>query len=113
MFSLVGFGQTKSHKRGLRIGVLKEVTQVIKFKKKLEVTENPRAVAAITTVLLGPFGAHRIYLGTETKVPIFYTLTLGGGLGILPLIDLICILTTKDLEQYYNNPKVIMWAGER
>lgn len=71
--------------------------------------ENPRAVAIGLTVLLGPFGAHRIYLGTREAVPIFYTLTLGGGLGVLPVIDLIHLIFSKDLSRFVNNEKVIMW----
>ena len=69
-----------------------------------------RPTAMLITILTGPFGGHRIYLGTSEKVPIFYALTLGGGLGILPLIDLICISFTKDLSRYYGNNKIFMWA---
>lgn len=71
--------------------------------------KNPRLVASILTIALGPFGTHRLYLGTDYKVPVFYALTLGGGLGILPLIDLIAILSVDDLEKYRNNTKFIMW----
>jgi TM2 domain-containing membrane protein YozV len=71
--------------------------------------ENTRLVAAILTLTLGPFGAHRLYLGTDAIVPVFYTVTLGGGLGILPVIDLFHILLSKDLSKYYNNSKVFMW----
>ncbi len=72
--------------------------------------ENPRWVAAMLTVGLGLFGVHRMYLGTDMKVPIIYVLTLGGGLGVLPMIDLLAILFTKDLEPYKDNGKVFMWA---
>jgi TM2 domain-containing membrane protein YozV len=72
--------------------------------------ENPRWVAAMLTVGLGLFGVHRMYLGTGMKVPIIYVLTLGGGLGVLPMIDLLAILFTKDLEPYKDNQKVFMWA---
>jgi TM2 domain-containing membrane protein YozV len=89
----------------------------IPFKERLRAKiekakeENPRLVGALLTVALGPFGAHRIYLGTETRVPVFYTLTLGGGLGVLPAIDLFCILFTKDLDRYYANDQIFMWSG--
>lgn len=72
--------------------------------------ENTRLVAALLTLTLGPFGAHRLYLGTDAIVPVFYTVTLGGGLGVLPVIDLFHILLTKDLSKYYNNSKVFMWG---
>ena len=90
-------------------GLVNQVVQVIKKKRPISETENPKVVAAITTVVLGPFGAHRIYLGTDVKVPLFYTLTLGGGLGILPIVDLVCILTADDISKYYDNPHVFMW----
>ncbi len=74
--------------------------------------EPRRWVALSLTVLLGPFGAHRLYLGTETKVPIVYALTLGGGLGVLPLIDLVHFIITPDLSRYQSNGHVFMWKGE-
>jgi len=72
--------------------------------------ENPKVVALILTGTLGVFGAHRIYLGTDPKIPIFYTITLGGGLGVLPTIDFLAILLTKDLSKYYQNDKIFMWS---
>jgi len=69
-----------------------------------------KAVAILLTVALGPFGVHRLYLGTKATVPIIYTVTLGGGLGILPLLDIIAILATPDWTPYLDNDKVIMWA---
>ncbi len=74
--------------------------------------ENKRLVASALTIALGPFGAHRLYLGTEPEVPVAYTLTLGGGLGILPVIDLGHILFTKDLSRYENNVHVFMWGNK-
>lgn len=61
------------------------------------------------TIFLGHFGVHRIYLGTDWKVPLFYTLTLGGGLGLLPLIDLFCIIFTNDLSVYEGISRFFMW----
>jgi len=84
-----------------------------KLLKSDRVQENPRLVAVLLTLALGPFGAHRIYLGTDVKVPVFYTLTLGGGLGILPVIDLLHLLLTKDISVYYDNPRIFMWSGNK
>ena len=78
-----------------------------RIQKRLE--QNPKATAIALTLTLGPFGMHRIYLGTSFSVPIFYTLTLGGGLGILPLSDLLVIIFTKDISKYYNNTHIFMW----
>jgi hypothetical protein len=69
-----------------------------------------RIKAALLTIALGPFGMHRLYLGTKPVVVVFYVFTLGGGLGIIPLIDLVAILATKDLRKYENNDRVFMWA---
>lgn len=82
--------------------------QKIWFKSK----ENPRLYAFCIAVLLGPFGAHRIYLGTRHMVPVAYVLTLGGGLGFIPVIDAILILATKNLEPYQNNPRFFMWTSK-
>ena len=76
------------------------------FQKK----EKPKLTAITLAILLGPFGVHRLYLGTSPHVPIAYTLTLGGGVGILPLTDIIAIIISKDLEKYRNNNKVVMWV---
>ena len=59
-------------------------------------------------LLLGPFGAHRLYLGTTPKVAIIYGITFGG-FGILALIDLGHLLFTKDLDAYRNSDRVFMW----
>lgn len=66
--------------------------------------------AILLAVFLGHFGVHRIYLGTSANVPVVYSLTLGGGFGLLPLMDIIAILTSDDLSEFANNDKVIMWA---
>ncbi len=75
-----------------------------------EKAKHTKLNAVLLAITLGPFGVHRLYLGTEAKVPVIYTLTLGGGLGILPLVDIVAILATPSLELYEDNSKVIMWA---
>lgn len=70
--------------------------------------DNPRLVAIALDVSLGVFGMHRIYLGTDVKVPVFYTLTLGGGM-VLWIADLVLLITTDDITKYMNNPNVFMW----
>lgn len=87
----------------LDVGLESDATQVKppKFKK---------LKAVLLALFLGHFGVHRIYLGTAADVPVVYSLTLGGGLGLLPLLDMVAILTTKNLEQYSNNEQVFMWS---
>lgn len=73
------------------------------------VPENARLVSSTLAVLLGPFAAHRIYLGTTPKVAIIYGVTFGG-FGVLALIDLGHLLFTKDLAPYRNSDRVFMWS---
>lgn len=70
-----------------------------------------KIAAILFAIALGPFGVHRLYLGTGPKVPVVYTITLGGGLGILPLTDIVAIIITRDFEKYVDNPKVVMWIN--
>jgi len=82
----------------------------IKNKNFTEKTkEKTKGGAILMAILTGPIGGHRIYLGTTPFVPIVYALTLGGGMGLLPAIDLIVILLSKDLNNYENNPNIFMW----
>lgn len=71
-------------------------------------TDNVRTVAILLDVSLGVFGAHRMYLGTDLKVPIIYTATVGGAC-VLWLVDLGLLICTKDITPYMNNPNVFMW----
>ncbi|MBK9147422.1 MAG: TM2 domain-containing protein [Flavobacteriales bacterium] len=73
--------------------------------------ENRRGMAIALAVLLGPFGAHRLYLGTTPKVAIAYGLTFGG-FGVVALIDLIQLIAAKDLVRFQDCDRILMWAGE-
>jgi TM2 domain-containing membrane protein YozV len=80
------------------------------FRKK---QKNNRKITAAILAFPFPFGIvglHRIYLGTKPYVPIAYIATLGGVFGILPLIDFCAILLEKDLVNFENNGKVLMWV---
>lgn len=67
-----------------------------------------RGKAILFTVFTGLFGGHRIYFGTHQRTPIIYSITFGG-LGILPLIDLVNIIFTKDLSKFEHKSQIIMW----
>lgn len=69
-----------------------------------------RALTAALAIALGPFGGHRILLGTSPVIPVVYGITFGG-FGLLVLIDLGHILFTHDLRGYMNDRHVLMWAG--
>ena len=80
--------------------LVNDVTKKVKFQ---------RGKAIIFTIFTGLLGGHRIYLGTHQRTPIIYAVTLGG-LGILPLIDLVEIIFTKDLSKFEYRPQIIMWG---
>jgi TM2 domain-containing membrane protein YozV len=71
-------------------------------------TENARLVGSALAVALGPFGAHRLYMGTTPRVAVAYGLTFGG-FGVLVLLDLGHLLFSKDLAPYRDNGRVFMW----
>lgn len=72
-----------------------------------------KLIAIALTLTLGPFGVHRLYLGTAPKVPIAYTLTLGGGFFVLPLIDIFYIIANRDSEMIENNNHLFIWNKKR
>lgn len=76
------------------------------------VTGKDRWIASGLALALGPFAAHRLYLGTNAKVAIVYGLTFGG-FGVLVLIDLGHLLFSKDIDAYRNNDRVFMWTREK
>ena len=83
-----------------------------KIVQKLRKFDNQRAVAIGLDVSLGLFGVHRMYLGTDLKVPVIYTSTIGGG-GVLWLVDLGLLIAVKDITPFKNNSKVFMWNTTR
>ena len=72
--------------------------------------ENPRLVAIALDITLGLLGMHRLYLGTDLKIPVAYTLTLGGG-GVLWIVDLGLLIFSKDISKFYDNPRMFMWTA--
>lgn len=79
------------------------------FLKKKRNTKRITAALLAFPFPFGIVGLHRIYLGTKPYVPVAYIASLGGVFGILPFIDFCVILFNKDLEEYSNNGKVLMW----
>ena len=116
MFSFLAL---KGNAKGIDYLSANELQAIIQFKDSNVVVEfdsiAPREVkfkrgkAILFTVFTGLFGGHRIYFGTHHRTPIIYSLTFGG-LGILPVIDLIHIIFTKDLARYEHKSQIIMWG---
>ncbi|MFI5150783.1 MAG: hypothetical protein ACHQRM_13690 [Bacteroidia bacterium] len=74
-------------------------------------TDHKRFIAACLAFPLptGFLGAHRIFLGTSNFIPVAYVGTLGGCLGVVPMIDFFVIVFSRDLEKYTDNPRMFMW----
>jgi len=83
-----------------------------RLNERIAQSENPRLVAIALDVGLGLFGMHRMYLGTDVKVPIAYTLTFGGG-GVIWLVDLALLIASPSIETYKNNPHFFMWIPKQ
>lgn len=90
---------------------LKLENKIFSLKKK-KVKPKRRIIAALLCVTLGPFGMHRLYLGTKPHVAAAYTVTLGGGVGIIPMIDLFQIVFSKDISQFKENDQFFMWVKQ-
>jgi TM2 domain-containing membrane protein YozV len=86
-----------------------ELKSVVVGTDSIPVKEDPRLVAIALNILLGPLGVHRLYLGTDLKVPILYTLTFGGG-GVVWVIDLGFLIFSKDISRFKNNKRFFMWT---
>lgn len=72
-----------------------------------------KVLAAILAFPLGVFGLHRMYLGAKPIIPILYIVTFGGALGILPFIDMMVIILSKDTKPFYKNSKILMWYKKK
>lgn len=105
---MVDISLLEQHKITFDTSTIEQARSVQQFTPK-----HKKLKVVLLTLLLGHFGVHRIYLGAAPNVPVIYSSTLGGGLGLLPLLDLIAILSTKDLEQFSNNDKVFMWSKKK
>jgi TM2 domain-containing membrane protein YozV len=108
MLGISTFGQQSSERNSSVKEASLEKFNQRKIIQKLRTFDNQRAIAIGLNVSLGLFGVHRMYLGTDLKVPILYTATIGGG-GVLWLVDLGMLIAVKDLEPFKDNPNVFMW----
>jgi TM2 domain-containing membrane protein YozV len=90
--------------------VLSEELLIKHFPKMDEVKRKKLLSAALAFPFpFGFMGAHRVMLGCKPWIPVVYVATFGGCFGLVPLIDFIAILNSKNLSEFENNPKVFMW----
>ncbi len=82
------------------------------FRKKQRLNKKITAAVLAFPFPFGIVGLHRIYLGTKPYVPVAYIASLGGGFGVLPLIDFFVITFSKDIKPLKDNGKVFMWVRE-
>ena len=111
-FGITTFAQESVNSMACAKGASLEKFNNRKIIQKLRTFDNQRAVAIGLDVSLGLFGVHRMYLGTDLKVPVIYTSTIGGG-GVLWLVDLGLLVAIKVLTPFKNNPNVFMWNTTR
>jgi TM2 domain-containing membrane protein YozV len=111
-FGISTFGQQSFGRSSSMKGASQEKFNQRKIIQNLHTLKNQKVVAIGLNVSLGLFGVHRMYLGTDLKVPVIYTATIGGG-GVLWLVDLGLLIAVKDLEPFMNNPNVFMWNTAR
>lgn len=97
----------KNHNALICLEEISEYQELAIIEPSKDTTLSPRLTAIAINVALGLFGMHRVYLGTDIAVPIFYTFTLGGG-GVLWLFDLGCLIFKRDIKSFYDNPNVFM-----
>jgi hypothetical protein len=107
---LIFFNQSFSQQSTKEVQSVPFQNDSTSFEKNTSQKIGEKALVLAFTVGTGLVGGHRLVLGTKPIVPIVYAATLGGGLGILPLIDFVAILIKKDYSMYKNNPKIFMWA---
>jgi TM2 domain-containing membrane protein YozV len=57
----------------------------------------------------GMLGLHRIYLGAKPIIPILYLVTFGGIVGILPFIDMMVLILSKDIKPFVDSSNILFW----
>jgi len=87
----------------------------VKTEKEKLILKLNRRKKIISSILAFPFpfgiiGLHRIYLGSKPYVPLAYIASLGGELGIIPFIDFMVLISSKDVKKFQDNPNLIMWS---
>ena len=80
-----------------------------------ELDEKDPIIAFALATVLGGFGVHRLYLGTNPINALLYLIT-GGGCGVVVAVDwillLMVLLEERELAPFIENPNFIMWKDQ-
>jgi len=92
--------------------IVQDSAKAAKDKLVLKLKRRKKIIASILAFPFpfGIIGLHRLYLGCKPYVPLAYIALLGGELGIIPFIDFVVLITTKDVKKFQDNPNLIMWS---
>jgi len=77
-------------------------TSALSFAKNAISGDDKSLIGALICFLLGGLGIHRVYLGSKPIIILWYILTLGGFVGLIPLIDLIRLIMGQ-ADHYQGN----------
>ena len=75
-------------------------------------TDNDGIVGAILAFVLGWLGIHRVYLGSDGIIVLWYLLTIGGIFGLIPLIDFFRLLINGSAHYRNNNDLFAAFKSE-
>lgn len=67
-----------------------------------KMADNDQIVAILLAFFLGGLGIHRVYLGSQPIIILWYLITLGGFFGLIPLIDFIRLIMGQ-VDHYRDN----------
>lgn len=101
--------QNLQHKKGIKKVIMKAVTKTEKTIGNSLLSDKSLAVAIVLWFFLGGLAIHRVYLGTDPLMILWYFLTIGGIFGLCPLLDLITMII--DFDAMIDNNKFFSIAA--
>ena len=81
---------------------------IINIKDSLGSVKKEKGIAVLLAITVGMLGVHRWYLGTTPVVFAAYIFTLGGA-GVVWIIDIVKLLSEKEISPYTDNADFFMW----
>lgn len=96
---------------GKTLGLFSGIDEADDIDQVSEHIVNPWAAFALSAIV-GGFGVHRHYLGTDKPMWEIYCCTAGGIFGVVPFVDCVVLLVgaiENNISEYENNNRFIMW----